>query len=552
MEDILKIEMNDWLFNSGIVGLYNILEESENIIEINDQYLDLKISSLDNFEDKFFNYFIKVYEKTLSWYKIVSYKSVIDYHEENSFKNFDEASLKKLNDYIRDVVKKYLKSNSYKSAYKVINSDKDILKMEKELSTVNFKKKDTIDSKLKEIKEVFLKLNEIIEFCNTKDAKKYLASKNVIYSIIKNSWNGVCFLNPQSKESDVYRDYRNYFIEPVKEYLMEDSTKYKYNCFVCDRKIKNLKNHLSFLNATGFDVDKKSSHVWEFTNDIAVCPICKLVYSCVPAGVTYVYDRGIYINNNSTMKNSIETNYILKQDILKNDSMSNKLTYKALIESIENQSRSSFKYELMDIQVVRYEDERYKFNILSKKTLNIIKQSEKNLEKLFNAGFKEINTYFSIYELVLNRLFDSQNLFTLVHKLLVYKLSQSKNCYFNTSHIVKILDINILFLKEVSYMQTTDNDIVKLGNSAGYYLREKYRRKGAVDKLNGIAYRMLNALKTNNVDSFMNTLLNCYLYTKDSVPKIFLDTLRSDEKFKTIGYAFVAGIIEGKKEEEDN
>ena len=379
-----------------------------------------------------------------------------------------------------------------------------------------------------------------------------MASKNVIYSIIKNSWNGVCFLNPQSKELNVYKDYRDYFIEPVKEYLTEDNTKYKYNCSVCDRKIKNLKNHLSFLNATGFDVDKKSSHVWDFTNDIAVCPICKLVYSCVPAGITYVYDRGIYINNNSTMKNSIDTNYIIKQDVLKNDNMSNKLTYKALIESIENKSRGSLIYEFLDIQVVRYEDEKYKFNILSNRTLNIIKQSEKDLDKLLNAGFKEINTYFSIYELVLDRIFNSQNLFTLIHKLLVYRLSQPKNCYFNTSHIVKILNVNILFLKEAGYMQTTDKDIVKLGNSAGYYLKEKYKSKGASDKLNGIAYRMLNALKTNNVDSFMNTLLNCYLYVKDSVPKIFLDTLRNDEDFKTIGYAFVAGIIEGKKEEEDN
>lgn len=97
-----------------------------------------------------------------------------------------------------------------------------------------------------------------------------------------------------------------------------------------------------------------------------------------------------------------------------------------------------------------------------------------------------------------------------------------------------------------------DKDIVKLGNVSGYYLRERYRGgKGAVDKLSGISYRLLNSLKTNNTDSFMDTLLNCYLYVKAPVPEVILDTLRSDEDFKTIGYAFVAGLIEGRDYDEN-
>ena len=100
-------------------------------------------------------------------------------------------------------------------------------------------------------------------------------------------------------------------------------------------------------------------------------------------------------------------------------------------------------------------------------------------------------------------------------------------------------------------MKDLEKDIVKLGNASGYYLRERYRSKGAIDKLNGISYRFLNALKTNNTDSFMDTLLNCYLYAKLSVPEVFLNALRSEEEFKTIGYAFVAGLIEGKKDEEN-
>lgn len=97
-------------------------------------------------------------------------------------------------------------------------------------------------------------------------------------------------------------------------------------------------------------------------------------------------------------------------------------------------------------------------------------------------------------------------------------------------------------------MKGVYKDIVRDGNDEGKKLREKYRSKGAIDKLSGISYRLLNSLKTNNVDSFMDTLLNCYLYVKSSVPEIFLDALKNEERFKTIGYAFVAGLIEEKKE----
>lgn len=372
-----------------------------------------------------------------------------------------------------------------------------------------------------------------------------------MYTVIKNGWDGVCFLNPKTEEKDMYIDYREYFIKPTIEYVDLDKSKFKYNCFSCNGKMKSLDNSLSFLNSIGFDVNKKSSHVWDFQNDIAICPICKLIYSCVPAGISYLYDKGIYINDNSSMRDAININNKIYMEIYKDNNEDKKLTYKALVESVNEEYNDKIKYELADIQLVRYENEKYRFNILSRRSLEVIKDSEDDLNKLINCGFKEINTYFNVYELVIDRLLNSQNMFTLIQKMLHYKLSQPKDSHYNAFHVIRILRINTRFLKGVGCMKETDKDIVKKGNISGYYLREKYRSKGAVDKLGGISYRLLNSLKTNNKDSFMDTLLNCYLYAKLPVPEVFLDTLRSEEDFKTIGYAFVAGLIEGKKEDEN-
>lgn len=548
MEENIRLEMGDWLYNSALVGLYNILLDAGDNVLAKDNYIEFNPSVLNNFEDKYFNYFINKYEKSLSWYKIVSYKDTIEHYEENDFKGFDKNSLEGLNTYITKIVKYYLKSNSYKAAYNLIDSDIDMLYLGKQLSSIKIKKGEEIEDKIIEIKDTFKTLKIIIDYCNSEEGKKYLAGKNAIYTVINNAWDGICFLNPQTKEKDMYIDYKNYFISTTEEYLTLDKSKFKYNCFICDRKMKDLKNDLSFMKETGFDVSRKSAHVWNFNNDVATCPICRLIFSCTPAGITYAYNSGIYINDNSSMKNAISINNKVKSEVLKEHEIKSSLTYRALVNSIQEQFNDKVKYELADIQVIRLEEGKYRFNILSGKSLQVINDSRDDLNKLIRSGFKEINTYFNIYDLVLDSLLNNQNSFLLVHKLLVYKLSTPRNCYFTNSQVIRVLNINFRFLEEVGYMEKLERTIIQQGNRAGYFLRLDYKGKKAENKLSGIAYRLLNALKTNNKDMFMDTILNCYLYVRKEVPAVFMDGLSDDLAFKTIGYAFVAGLIEGKED----
>lgn len=78
----------------------------------------------------------------------------------------------------------------------------------------------------------------------------------------------------------------------------------------------------------------------------------------------------------------------------------------------------------------------------------------------------------------------------------------------------------------------------------------------AVEKLNGIAYRMLNALKTSNKHAFMDTLLNASMYANEEIDAVFSNTMEDDLKFKNAGYAFIAGLLgrqnNSKNDSEDN
>ena len=384
----IRVELGNWQFNAGIVGLYSVLKNhDENSVRMDSEALYFDSEELENFEEKYFNYLIKVYEKTLSWYKIVSFKDRLDYLKN---KEIDEKDLNEINTYVKDVLKKYLKSNSYVAAYDFISGDINPTEAEKKLKTINLKKKEKIEDKNKEIKELLDQIEKIIEYCSSLTAKKYICGKNLIYNIIKNGWDGVSFLYRQTKEKDIYKDFKNYFISPINEYLESDKKKYKYNCFICNREIKNLDNDFSFLVNTGFDTNRKLSHVWDFINDVAMCPICKLVYSCVPVGFSYVFGTGIFINANTNIKNLINVNTRIKTDIYKEENLSG--IYKVLNRELQK----DMEYELEDIQLVRFENEKYYFNILSKNMIRVIIESIDDLKKI-ESTILNVNTYVTFY-----------------------------------------------------------------------------------------------------------------------------------------------------------
>ena len=549
----IVIELGTWQYNAGIAGLCNILEKNGIEINIHEDKLvfnseeDLK-NALENFEEKYFNYLIEKYEKTLSWYKIVSYKEELQ-DIKNNFEILDEKRFQELDKYIKEILKYYIKSASYKAAYELIGGNTDPLQLEKELKSVSIKKNEKISDKKEDILKMIDKALILIEYCEK--GKEYLAGKNVIYTLIKNAWNGVCFLNPQTKEKNFYKDFKNYFVDTALSYLDEDKSKYKYECFVCDSKIKNFDNDFSFLNETGFDTARKPSHAWNFLNNAGMCPLCRLIYSCIPAGFNYVYGNGIFINSNQSLTELLRVNRLVYEKIYnhntKNEGNSS-LTYRALAEALKDEKEENLKYELADIQMVRYENEKYYFNILSKNIIKIIKNSKNDLDFLTKAWYREINTDFRIYEEVMKRLLNNQNLFTLIYKLLFYKVSREKDCHFTANHVMNILNINYRILEGVGLMENKEK-FNREAKAAGFYLREKYINKKAEHKIPGLCYRILNGIKTNNRKVVMDTIFNMYLYVESPVSNVIAKMLDDDKSLEQFGYGFTAGFLSGKQNE---
>ncbi|MCM3761174.1 type I-B CRISPR-associated protein Cas8b1/Cst1 [Alkalihalobacillus oceani] len=79
---------------------------------------------------------------------------------------------------------------------------------------------------------------------------------------------------------------------------------------------------------------------------------------------------------------------------------------------------------------------------------------------------------------------------------------------------------------------------------------ELYRASGG-KKAEGIAYRLLNALKAGNTSAFMDTIFRVHMAADLSIPSIFTETYKEEGlDFETIGSAFIAGLLNQERKQE--
>ena len=579
MDEKIELKLKDWLFNAGLLGFINILGEeakSSGELEIDNKNRLIKFSPkvLENFEYKYFDFFIKRYGKTLTYGKILEFEKYIDEFEENGEKIRSINELKMINDKIA-FFKAKIKSESYKKAYDFIekNGTDKILGLEKELKKIKEPKENVDEISMENVKNNFKIMKEIIDFFKKKimdeegNIKNYLAAKNIAYVIINNAWSSVSFLNKANAVKDIYEEYKSYFVEPALEYVNADKSKFKYKCTISNMPMKDYKNTLGFLNDTGFDVSRKPSHVWNFVNDIAVTPLVTLVYSCVPAGFIYGADKGIFVNANHNIDQLCNINNGIAYNILEDESEEKNINlYKNLLKEIKKE-KDNTRYELSDIQIVKFEEGHYKFTLLSRNILKLLSENKEKLDDLLDKWYLIDKRYFNIYDTTITELLNNQNLFSLINKLCYYKISKAKlSC--KLKNIEDLLKINLDYIRRLKKMdkqeivkkeeskkiseELTEKDMFYIRRDA-MIVREEYIRKSGNDKkIGSLLYRLQNALRINNVDMFMDALISAHAYAGKNISSLFAKALLNDENFQTLGHGFLLGLLGEDKSKNEN
>ena len=579
MDEKIGLKLKDWLFNAGLLGFINILVEeakSSGELEIDNKNRLIKFSPkvLENFEYKYFDFFIKRYGKTLTYGRILEFEKYIDEFEENGEKIRSINELKMINDKIT-FFKAKIKSESYKKAYDFIekNGTDKILGLEKELKKIKEPKENVDEISMENVKNNFKIMKEIIDFFKKKimdeegNIKNYLAAKNIAYVIINNAWSSVSFLNKANAVKDIYEEYKSYFVEPALEYINANKSKFKYKCTISNMPMKDYKNTLGFLNDTGFDVNRKPSHVWNFVNDIAVTPLVILIYSCVPAGFIYGADKGIFVNANHNIDQLSKINNGIAYNILEDESEEKNINlYKNLLKEIKKE-KDNTKYELSDIQIVKFEEGHYKFTLLSRNILKLLSENKEKLDDLLDKWYLIDRRYFYLYDTAITELLNNQNLFSLINKLCYYKISKTK-LYCKLKNIEDLLKINLDYIRRLKKMdkqeivekeeskkiseELTEKDIFYIRRDAMIFREEYIRKSGNDKKIGSLLYRLQNALRINNIDMFMDALISAHAYAGKNISSLFAKALLNDENFQTLGHGFLLGLLGEDKSKNEN
>jgi len=87
----------------------------------------------------------------------------------------------------------------------------------------------------------------------------------------------------------------------------------------------------------------------------------------------------------------------------------------------------------------------------------------------------------------------------------------------------------------------------------GKNLLERLKDRDAENKIQSIAYKLLNALKIGDANQFMDVMMRVHMAYDLEVPSLLIKVLQDKDNFYLLGYSFLNGLLgkENKLQEEN-
>ena len=341
--EYFEINLDTFLFNAGVVGFIEVLEESkakkgESIEDKKDYYFEnqtlfVKKEFLLNTDlsQMYIDRIVKKFgDKTNISESIKKIDIILNDKENKDYKD----DIKNIIDYFSAAsIKTGLETLTAKGIS--VNIQDNIEKIKEIIKAKNFSI-EQIKPHLKEIKS---------DFENNKEVRDTLLMKNIMYTKINQFWENKAFLLPANSKKDIKEMFYKSFEEPLKE-LINNKKKYNYNCVVCNESI-NKDIDTTFLFEVGVDTNRKKSAFWNYNPDSFICALCNYIYACTPLGFIDISNTMIFVNQNDSIETLIKMNGKID---FKNNAEENK-TYTAYNEIIRRLLAEKTK-ELKSIQVI--------------------------------------------------------------------------------------------------------------------------------------------------------------------------------------------------------
>lgn len=334
------IYLNDWFYNSGIVGFLRILDHNnDNFVEIKDNYITFETKKLENFHKYYFKYFFDKYNIGLKTTERMenSFEKIINYLKEDSqdkqvIKETQEK-IKTEKKHVKDIIKKQLdKIKKYDEStysnilieYNKIDKIKtqeniDELNNIREIITKELQKEDINKRLTLNLFKSILSKNYFgqISFLNvvknalTFEEQEKIMYKDYISNIIEIDFIDEILHNKYKIEElktlikdkldnqeiskeviQIYTNIQKRFIDKeksldeIKDYIQKSVFEH---CYMCEND-KSLTSNYSEGNFIPLAVssDNMKNFFWNQNAEFPICDVCKLILFCIPAGISSV------------------------------------------------------------------------------------------------------------------------------------------------------------------------------------------------------------------------------------------------------------------------
>lgn len=555
----LKVRMDEWFFTQGLVGYKKILENYGLSVQTTYDGLIVERKHLEQFPDAFFSYY-------LSKYSVAKREEPRLRGLHRRFKEGERAAKSELNSKLNELkrsVNRYFKETK---EGQLLTEAADHYRKEKDYS-----------------KKLDFYLDQFIEQLYSKDIDEKLTSNYFKAVPLKEHYGQPSFLNVthnrktlEEQKEIFYKD----FIHPIlqewslykalesedeelinnvleeAEYKPFNPIKRSFRKKTIDEKLRYIDEHVHRCSFTNFPLAFQSFEELVFSplalsisnarnmswnanqrNFFPISSLARLIIFSAHAGSTDTYHHSVFVNYGGSFDEIYKTNQ--SYESLK----VGEVTFDQIVFDLVREQK--LKADYLNNRYIIYE---YSSDYDSKKTLLDYMIMTPNVMKLFSEDSELFNyIHFSLKSEMIRFLLRNIDAKQLITTELREKIKHNYPVN-DMIRLILIRHLNEVYKKEV---HNVDSTIEKRRVWALVKSAEEVKRKIGTKKAQGIAYRLLNSIRSNDKHTFMDTVMRVYISSDLEMPGLLLEALHEDKMdFATVGNAWVAGLVSSNNNEE--
>lgn len=598
--------------NSGIIGFIRILEHSKNnILLIKDNYIEFDTNDLKNFHQYYFQYFFNQYNMAQKVEKRVN-----DFHGKMKTYLENETGKKEIKEKIKNdakYIKTFLKPQIDKikkideiiydevlNAYNNIEKIKEKGDLEKLQELCDCLIKNFYQEKINQ--KITLNLFKSIlsntyfgqiSFLNViknslpyeeqcglmyKDYVSNIVETGILHDILEDKYDLQALqklIEEKQEDKLISNNFQKIYSNIDKKYIqknkaLEDIKQYIQNtvfesCSMCGNSACITSDYTegNFV-PLAMSSDNSKNFFWNQNAKFPICDVCKLILFCIPAGVTkaikIVKENDVYkekeiltfVNYDTDVETLLQTNNNFASQSRKDKTQYN--PYEELILGIVEQERKMSEWGLQNIFVVEFEAEYLAFSRIQ---YFHIKRYVARFFKNYGYLLKLIRDYKYRLQIIDDVLKNGD--FTRVINRRLREEIEKENPYGYDSYLATKIQYVLEILKkegiEVKKELEEANKIMDRMFYLGKEIRADLENKKNENKLDGYIYRMLNCIKTNDKNEFIDIAIRIIWSSGKSIPN---HLVRNNENlnWQELGHSFIAGLtspkfVNNKEEKKD-